>query len=265
MAGLPAENDLAASQHEFASALLDPSAPIPSQLLRQEGHAARKRFGVYRNNVIASFVSALAARFPVVCRLVGSEFFGAMARCYVIDRPPRSPVLLLYGEAFAEFIENFAPVASIEYLGDIARLEFARGRAYHAADASPLDRKILAALRADDIADLRVALHPSVSLLDSRYPIVSIWEAHQQAEVVPIEDWSPQAALVARPDLEVATWCLPPGGYVFIGGLAERMTMAQAADRAAAATAEFDPAENLAILLRAGAIIGLQRESASSS
>jgi hypothetical protein len=259
----PAENDLAAGQREFAAALLDPSAPIPSQLRRHEGSAARKRFGVYRNNVIASLVSALAARFPVVCRLVGNEFFRAMARSYVIDQPPRSPVLLLYGDTFPKFIENFAPADTIEYLADIARLEFARGGAYHAADATPLDRSILAALRVDEIADLRIALHPSVSLVESHYPIISIWEAHQQAEVVPIEDWSPQAALVARPDLEVETWRLPPGGYVFIGSLAERSTMAQAADRAAAA-AEFDLAESLAVLLRANAIIGLQRESASS-
>ena len=114
----------------------------------------RKRFGVYRNNVIAGLVSSLAARFPVVGRLVGDEFFGAMARCYVIDQPPRSPVLLLYGDTFPEFIENFVPAGSIEYLADVARLEFAKGRAYHATDASPLHRKIMAALRADRLNEI---------------------------------------------------------------------------------------------------------------
>jgi hypothetical protein len=258
-------NDAGEIQREFAAALLDPSASVPSQLSPHAGRAPQKRFAVYRNNVIASLIAALAARFPVVHRLVGDEFFRVMARLYVIGAPPRSPVLLLYGDTFPGFIENFTPAGSLEYLADVAQLEFARGRAYHAADEAPIDRSVLAALAPDEIASLRIALHPSVSLVESRFPIVSIWEAHQQVEVAPIADWRPEAALVARPRLEIEIWRLPPGGYAFLGSLAQGMTMAAATDRAGAVTAEFDAAESLAILLRANAIIGLQRESAAPS
>jgi hypothetical protein len=257
-----APNDLVEVQREFAAALLDPDMPIPSGLRGPTGASPRQRFAVYRNNVIVSLVSGLSARFPAVRRLVGDEFFRAMARVYVIDHPPRSPVLLVYGDTFPDFVANFAPAASIEYLADIARLELARGRAYHAADAVPIDRAAFASLRPHELADLRIDLHPSVGLVESRFPVVSIWKAHRESEITPVAAWRAEAALVARPVLDVEVWRLPPGGYAFLTGLAEDMTLAEAVN-AASATGGFDAAENLAALLRANVVIGLRRESAA--
>ena len=251
------------TQREFVAALMDPDISIPTELRHPIGAVPQRRFAVYRNNVIVSLVSALAARFPVVRRLIGDELFGAMARVYVTKHPPRSPVLLLYGETFPDFVANFAPLASIEYLADVARLEFARGRAYHAFDAVLVDRSAFVSLQPDELADLRIDFHPSVGLVESRFPIVSIWEAHQESEVAPISHWRPQAALVARPVLDVEIWRLPPGGHVFLRHLTEGMALAEAADAAAAKTGEFSAAENIAVLLRANVVIGLRRESAA--
>jgi hypothetical protein len=51
--------DLTASQLDFAAALLDPALPIPASIKHAGSEAIRRRFGVYRNNVVASLVSAL--------------------------------------------------------------------------------------------------------------------------------------------------------------------------------------------------------------
>ena len=110
----------------------------------------------------------------------------------------------------------------------------------------------------DELAGLRIALHPSVSLVGSQFPIVSIWEVHRTAQLAPIREWVPESALVARPSLDVEVWRLPAGGYVFLGSLSQGMAMAAAAECAAAATGEFDVAENLAVLLRANVVIALQ-------
>jgi putative DNA-binding protein len=125
---------------------------------------------------MASLIAALAARFPVVQRLVGEEFFRAMARAYVVEEPPRSPVLIEYGDTFPGFIENFTPAAAIGYLADVARLELARGRAYHAGDAMPIDAGILASLVPENLDGLRLALHPSVFILESRLYAVTAWK-----------------------------------------------------------------------------------------
>ena len=50
-----------------------------------------------------------ARRFPAVERLVGEEFFAGMAREFVMAHPPRSPLLLTYGDEFPDFIAAFEP------------------------------------------------------------------------------------------------------------------------------------------------------------
>ena len=125
-------------QNAFAAALLDPDQPVPSGLISHSATAPVKRFAVYRNNVVASLVKALRARFPAVERIVGEEFFAGMARIYVTTHPPRSRLLVQYGDDFADFVEQFPPAAELRYLPDVARLETARTRAHHAADAAPL-------------------------------------------------------------------------------------------------------------------------------
>ncbi len=86
----------------------------------------------------SSLIDALRTKFPATERIVGEEFFRAMARVFVIAHPPRSKILHTYGDDFGDFIAAFEPAAELAYLADVARLEAARTRAYHAADATPL-------------------------------------------------------------------------------------------------------------------------------
>lgn|SRR5262249_2314141 len=79
------------------------------------------------------------------------------------------------------------------------------------------------------------------------HPIVSIWEAHQAAKVAPVSAWTPEAALVARPALDVGIWRLPPGGHCFFGCLADGHALAAAVEAASATAADFDLTTNLAL------------------
>jgi hypothetical protein len=254
--------DLAQVQSAFAEALLDGSAAVPLPLCGAARRKAERRFTVYRNNVLTGLVSALAARFPVVQRLVGDEFFREMARIYVTLEPPRSPILLQYGETFAAFIDAFAPAAPIPYLGDIARLEMARGHAYHAPDVVPLAAHTFASLPAEGLARMRVKLHPSVSIISSQHPVYSIWYANQDMDrYVPIAPWGPEAALVARPDLDVEVHKLPSGGAAFLAALSQGGTFADAFTAATEADKTFDPVANLSLLIRANIVIGFGKRA----
>src|SRR4051812_40516028 len=126
------------SESAFVRALVDPASPAPAGLTTSRGTADARRFAVYRNNVVAGLGKALESRFPVALRLVGEEFFRGMARAFIADHRPRSPLLAEYGDELPAFIEAFDAAASVPYLADIARLEIAWGRAYHAADATPV-------------------------------------------------------------------------------------------------------------------------------
>ena len=80
-------------QADFAAALRDPAIPPPAGVVGPDGGPAPRRFAVYRNNVLVALGNALAGAFPAVGRIVGEEFFRAMARNYVLETPPTSPVL----------------------------------------------------------------------------------------------------------------------------------------------------------------------------
>ena len=65
------------SQQAFANALTDPAQPCPPGLISWNQSDVAQRFAVYRNNVMASLVDALADTFVVTQELVGPEFFRA--------------------------------------------------------------------------------------------------------------------------------------------------------------------------------------------
>lgn len=246
-------------QKRFSLAVLDRTREPPPGLRAAGKQQAEQRFNVHRNNVFVSLTEVLAARFPVCRALVGDEFFRSMARVFIELSPPRSPVLLTYGNDFGDFIETFPPTRPVSYLGDVARLEAALTNAYHAADASPLSVDDLASLAPCRWEQMRLNLHPSVQIITSKYPIVSIWEAH----VLPggrrtIDSSIAEDALVARPDLYVEVHRLPPGAAVFLLRLLKDSTLRAAADEAFRVDPQFDLITTLSGVLTSRIIAGFQ-------
>ncbi len=248
------------NQQTFAAALLDPDAPCPDGLTAWNGADPTRRFAVYRNNVISSLIDALAETFPVTLELVGDAFFRAMAGIFVRRSPPKSVQLVEYGNSLPAFIEQFEPASSVPYLADVARLEMLRIRAFHAADAEPLTPDEMAQALADPerLPTLQMTCHPSLSVLSSRYAVVSLWAAHQGlGDLANVNPAIPENALVVRTGFDVNVIALPPGGDTLITSLAQGLTLGEAAGFAMAAHAEFDLAANLALLLRVGALATL--------
>jgi hypothetical protein len=242
----------------FAQALLDPKAPVPEGVMAPDGRSAARRFAVHRNNVVSGLVKALEGRFPAVVKIVGREFFAAMARAFVVERPPCSPLLARFGDTFADFIAAFEPAGELPYLPDVARLEAARTRAYHAADVTPVGAKELAALGIQVAGGLRFALHPSLEIVRSEHPIVTIWEMNcGERALEPIEAWHPEDALIVRPYLDVEVRLLPPGGASFLRALAAGRTLGEAAEATLAECPQFDLTANLAGLVGWGLVGGV--------
>jgi Putative DNA-binding domain len=219
---------------------------------------SRHRDDSLAGHAIASPIEALVARFPVVRRLGGDESFLAIARRFVASEPPRPSTLHRYGDTFPRFLRRQGRSSSIEYVADIAELEMAWGKACLAEDARPVDAQALALLESEKHRGVRVALHPSVFVVASRFPIVTIWRNNQpDGEVAMIDRWRAESALVARPFLDVEVWCLPRGGHAFISALAEGHTIATAAAAGMTVTPDFDIASNLAFLADANVVVGL--------
>ncbi|MDE2442405.1 MAG: putative DNA-binding domain-containing protein, partial [Betaproteobacteria bacterium] len=215
---------------------------------------------VYRNNVVISLIDALADTFPVVQQLVGEDFFHAMAREHARKHPPTSPVLAFYGQDFPEFIASFEAAASLPYLADIARLEWAYVCAFHAADALPLPTQALAERlsQPERLAITRLRFAPAVRLIRSNHAVVSIWHAHQLAdEGAAIDPACAESALVVRPELTVQIVPLSELAADFLSELIAGQSLGAAYEKCAT-HGDLDMAEIFSLLLQTGALTALE-------
>lgn len=180
-------------QAVFAHALLAPD---------MNGTDNMGRFNIYRNNLRITLRNALRTTFPAIEKLVGEEYFSALALAFVERYPPQSAIMSEYGDSFADFLACFEPLRDYPYLADVARIEFARVQAYHAADAECFglqdETAIIRAL------DSPAKLHPSVTIIFSEQPALSIWRTQMDLDEFEPESLREEAILVWRQEDLVA-------------------------------------------------------------
>ncbi len=244
----------------WVRALQDSEAPLPSGLVSANGSSVAQRFAIHRNNVLSACVQALADTFPVCQALVGEAFFSAMALAFAQQHLPRTRKLAFYGKGFAAFVRGFAPAQSLPYVADVAQLEMARVQAYHAADAEGVSPALLhAALHPDaDLPAWRLALHPSLHLIDSPTAARSLWQAHQHgaaqrdALLADIDLRRPECAAVFRSGDAVLCIPLAAAEMGLLRGLQARQTLGEAMSQATASTEgdALDMTHTLALLLQ---------------
>jgi len=240
----------------FAHAILHPEATVPNGLINPDGVAATKRFDVYRNNVVVSLIEALRATFPVIEKLLGADNFRILAGEFLRAHPPHSPVLSGYGGAMPVFLATYPHTNSLGYLPDIARLELALVRSYHAADAAPLAAEALQAIPPDRLLRSRLRLAPAVRLIRSDWPIHAIWRFNTE-EDAPKPTMAAEEVLVVRPGFDPRPRLLPIGGGALLKAVLEDAPL----DTALEAAPAVDFAELLGILLQENALMAIEGPS----
>jgi hypothetical protein len=241
---------------EFAGSLLPQSDACPQGLSSWNGSDPQQRFAVYRNNVVVSLIGALADNYPVTLRMVGEDFFSGMAQLYMAAEPPRSAVMVQYGDAFPDFIEGFPPAAGLPYLADLARLELYCRQSFHAADAATVTPAALQGLLADEaaLARVRFTLHPALRAASFRHAAVSLWTAHQQEDttsrLATVDPLLAEHALLLRPEMVVQVLPIEEGAAAFITNLQQGLTFAEAVNT----RLPFNLGGALELLIRYGAI-----------
>lgn len=248
---------LADTQTAFAAAIYDAHAPIPADVFARGAPERRTRgFAAYRNNIFVALVNLMAARFPAAQRIVGEEFFRTTARAYVQERPPGETLNLSYGADFPAFLAGFPPAASLPYLPDVARLEWARHESAIAPDATRMAASSLADFDAAEVYELQFVVHPSLRVISSQYPVVSIWALNAgDGEGGKLDaDAGAEDALVVRPLTETRVHRLPAGGAIFVSALARGASLGKAAEIALGNHPQLDLNAVLVTLLAAGGL-----------
>jgi len=196
-----------------------------------DDEAASGAKAVYRRNILENLHGALAAAYPVVRRLVGEAFFREAADRYARAHPSASGDLHRYGGELANFLATYAPARDLEYLPDVARLEWAVAQAYHAADARTIDYSALSAIPEDRRAHLRPRLQPAGQLIESAHPVAAIWEANQpERDGTPDRLEGPDRVLVHRDGFQVRVQALPGRDWKFLAAAVRGATLGEMAE-----------------------------------
>jgi hypothetical protein len=236
----------------FAQALLDPDIAIPNGVSDPDGKQAPRRFAVYRNNVVASLMEALASVFPAVRAILGEENFSRVARNFVAVHPPRMPMMQAYGAGFPDFLESFPPLRSAPFLGDVARLERAFLDAFHAADEPCLSGEALAGLSPEETLALAFEPHAATFLFASSHPVVDLFAMREgRPERVP-DLANAQCALITRPQFIVELREISAAQHDFLARLLRGAALGEAAGESLEAAPDFDLPGTLALAIAAG-------------
>ena len=247
MAAMVIVESLADWQQAFVKAITHPEDDygLCSDMINPD--LQHRRLDVYRNNVTYSLIEALGDLYPVVFALIGEQAFSVIARQYLVNNLPQRGTLIGYGASFSDFLASCMTrqkeLATVPYLSDVARLEYALHLAFHAADDPTLQPEQVRGLDEEQLVMSQLVLHASVHLLKCSYPVQSIWQAHQQDGA----DWSAinlnsgdEYIMTLRDNqnqLEVRR--LQLGDWLFLDATARFNTISQAAEYALTNCSDF--------------------------
>jgi hypothetical protein len=149
--------------------------------LRDSTESAAHGLAAYRGKAGAIAERALAAAFPTVRQLIGDDAFAQLARALWQRVPPQRGDLALFGDALPEWIEHDPQLASEPYLADVARVDWAVHAIEQAADVESPPQG-LALLGELEPTQLCVRLRPGLALVGSKWPVVTLWQAHRRVD-----------------------------------------------------------------------------------
>jgi hypothetical protein len=169
-----------------------------------------------------------------------------------------------YGAELATLLEIYYRDSAFAYLADVARLEWACAEAETAADGVSLDVRELARVPAGECARLGFALRAPVRLVSSRFPIFSIWEAHQRDEVEPVPlGIGAEHVLVTRRS-ELQLYRLDTGTFAFARSLADGEPLSDAVSAGETAAPGFAVDRALKTLAQLDVLAGFRLLAAAT-
>lgn len=246
-------------QRQFLAALYDAEESGPVAAIAGNGLTPEARLRIYRNSCNEIQTAALRITYPAVLALVGGDFFDQTARGYRRAYPSTSGNLQEFGAAFGEYLETLTACRSLAYLPDVARLEWLRQQTVLASGSQPIAPDALVESLDTSGGPQRIVLHPSLHLLDSRYPVFTIWHyALQPTSERLVLDGEGESVVLWREDGEVAMATLDPASFAFIAAFAHDYSLDDAQAAAMAVDPDFALVECVESLLQRRLITGIK-------
>lgn len=245
-------------QRQFLDALYGADAAGLRAAILGNGLESDARLRIYRHSGEAIHTGTLRITYPAVLALVGEDYFDQSVRGYRRVHPSQSGNLQMFGARFAEYLETLPDLRAFAYLPDVARLEWLRQASALAADAESAAPDTFADGLANAGESLRIGLHPSVRLLASAHPILTIWRyAIQPTSERLVLDGEGEHVVLWREDGAVVIAAVDPASFACISSLVRGDTLNAAYTAAQACDSAFDLAACVDSLCQQNLIVAI--------
>ena len=247
-----------------------------SLLLNPQGKASgENRLLVYANGYLARMREAMGEVYEACRRVLGEESFSNLCDAYSKTFPSSDYNLNYAGVHFEKFLltrichceervssvvtkQSRAEIASplleararndevlAPFLADLAALEWAIWKAFHAFHKSPLERKVFESIQPENWENLKFSFQSSVQIVSTSWPVFTIWserlteiKAHHTAPLLKTEH-----LLVSRKEDQVFCERISSEEAFLLGKLFAQKSLGEACE----ALSENEEAHELAV------------------
>lgn len=138
---------------------------------------AEQGIAIYRNNLIMNAERALAITYPTVVLLVGEEFFSLLVREFIQQEKLYEGDWGMWGKTFPQWLSTDERLVDYPYISDCAYVDWL----CHIAERAQVESRTFVSdiPRRLDLSSLSIDYCAGANLLQSTYPVVDIWQAHQ--------------------------------------------------------------------------------------
>ncbi len=179
----------------------------------EEPRRARLRLGAYVGGYPARIHEALCEAYPALRHVIGEGTFWNLVDRYRPSVPAGSYSLADVGVDLPSFLVADEIADRFAFAPDLTRLEWAVQAAFHATLGVPFDPSPLAVWTPEQWEAAVLEFRSDVALVDSRWPIVEVWNVREVAvEEIDLDLRDrPQSALIHRSGFGVTCRVAPVG------------------------------------------------------
>lgn len=196
-------NTLRRLQEDFQGYLLARDERMHPHVIGSAQVSAEERLAIYADGYRLRLLEALDTDYAGLHTLLGDDEFDAMGRAYIAAHPSTHFSLRWYGDRMSEFLRTVEPYSRYPVFAEMAAFEWAKCDAFDAPDTGLCSVADMAAIPSDAWPSLTFVAHTSLTRLDLRWNVPTVWKAIDSEEEPPalLENEYPIAWLVWRLDL----------------------------------------------------------------
>ena len=209
--------------------------PLDSWIRVPAGADPAARVAVYTEGYPARVTEALRESYPALANILGDGSLAGLSERYrrVLRGEPTN--LNDVGADLPDFLRGDRLTERLAFLPELAALEWAVTRSFHAAACAPFDPVDCKSWSIEDWQRARIRFQPGLALLRSRWPLRALHATrNQDRDEIDVDlEQGGECVLVFRRGFEVAVEAVPPREADAIEAFRADSTLAEVSERLA--------------------------------